>query len=335
MSQNDTIAAIATGMTNSGIGIIRMSGNQAIEIADQVFRSKSGQKVSEMQSHTIHYGFIFDQDEMIDEIMLLIMKAPQSFTTEDTIEIDCHGGVYVMKRILETVIKNGARPAEPGEFTKRAFLNGRIDLTKAEAIMDLIHSQNEYAHHNSISQIRGSLYERIVKVREKLLYEIAMIESALDDPEHISLDGYSERLSSIINGLVKELNQLILTFDNGRILQEGIRTVIVGKPNVGKSSLLNIMVGEERAIVTDIAGTTRDVIEETINLEGINLRILDTAGIRDTNDVVEKIGVERAKKYADEADLIIYIVDASNELDENDHEIMKMIQEKNAVVLLN
>ena len=335
MSQNDTIAAIATGMTNSGIGIIRMSGNQAIEIADQVFRSKSGQKVSEMQSHTIHYGFIFDQDEMIDEIMLLIMKAPQSFTTEDTIEIDCHGGVYVLKRILETVIKNGARPAEPGEFTKRAFLNGRIDLTKAEAIMDLIHSQNEYAHHNSISQIRGSLYERIVKVREKLLYEIAMIESALDDPEHISLDGYSERLSSIINGLVKELNQLILTFDNGRILQEGIRTVIVGKPNVGKSSLLNIMVGEERAIVTDIAGTTRDVIEETINLEGINLRILDTAGIRDTNDVVEKIGVERAKKYADEADLIIYIVDASNELDENDHEIMKMIQEKNAVVLLN
>lgn len=335
MNQYDTIAAIATGMTDSGIGIIRISGADAVAIADRIFQSKSHKLVSEMKSHTIHYGFISDGSTMIDEVMLLIMKAPNSFTTEDTIEIDCHGGVYVMQKILEVVLQNGARPAEPGEFTKRAFLNGRIDLTKAEAVSDLIHSKNELAVKNSVGQIRGSLYNRIIKIKDQLLYEIAFIESALDDPEHISLNGYREKLFVVIQNLIKEMDTLISTFHNGRIIQEGIKTVIVGKPNVGKSSLLNIIVGEERAIVTDVAGTTRDVLEETIYLNGITLKLLDTAGIRLTEDVVEKIGVERARKYADEADLILYIVDASMKLDENDMDIIRMIQDKNAVVLLN
>lgn len=335
MKQEDTIAAIATGMTDSGIGIIRISGCDAIQIADRIFNSKSNHKVSKMKSHTIHYGFIFDENTIIDEVILSIMKAPNSFTTEDTIEINCHGGVYVMTKILETVLKNGARPAEPGEFTKRAFLNGRIDLTRAEAVIDLIHSKNDLSIKNSVNQIRGSLYQRILNIKDQLLYEIAFIESALDDPEHISLDGYRERLNIKIKDITADMNELISTFKNGRILQEGIKTVIVGKPNVGKSSLLNIMSGSDRAIVTDVAGTTRDVIEENIYLNGINLKLLDTAGIRVTNDAVEKIGVEKAKKYADEADLIVYIVDASMELDENDREIIQMIQDKDAIVLLN
>lgn len=334
--KKETIAAIATAMSNSGIGIVRISGEDAVQIADKIYRSKNKKKkLSEVKSHTIHYGFVYDEEELIDEVMVVVMRAPKTYTTEDTVEINCHGGILIMNRILETVIKNGARLAEPGEFTKRAFLNGRIDLSKAEAVMDVIHSKNEFALKASVSQLRGSVYEKIKELREEIIYEIAFIESALDDPEHISTEGYPEKLSVKADELIERISKLIASSDNGKMLKEGINTVIVGKPNAGKSSLLNILVGEEKAIVTDIAGTTRDVLEEFIKLHGIGLNIIDTAGIRSTEDAVEKIGVEKAKKYAVDADLIIYVVDSSVNFDESDEEIIDLIKEKNAIVLLN
>lgn len=334
--KSDTIAAIATAMSPSGIGIIRLSGDEALEIIDKIYRSKNNKKkISQCDSHTIHYGYIYDGDEMIDEVMVLLMKAPNTYTKEDTIEIDCHGGVFVMKRILETVIKYGARPAEPGEFTKRAFLNGRIDLTQAESVIDVINSKNAFALKSSLSQLKGSVLTDVKNIRGNILHEIAFIETALDDPEHISLDGYNEQLLEVVNKERKEIRRLLDSSDNGRILKEGINTVILGKPNAGKSSLLNVLVGEERAIVTDIAGTTRDVLEEQINLHGISLNIMDTAGIRNTEDVVEKIGVSKAKEYANKADFIIYVIDSSTPLDESDFEIMEILADKKAVVLLN
>lgn len=333
--KTDTIAAIATAMSNSGIGIIRISGQESIEIADKIYRSKSNKKLYEQNTHTIHYGFVYDGNEIIDEVMVALMRAPHSFTTEDTVEINCHGGILVMKKILELVIKNGARPAEPGEFTKRAFLNGRIDLTKAEAVMDLISSQSSYALKSSVNQLKGNIYEKIKKLREKIIYEIAFIESALDDPEHISTEGYPEKLEKVVDNILKELTEMIRTFDNGKIIKEGIQVVILGKPNAGKSSLLNKLLGEDKAIVTDIAGTTRDVLEEFINLDGIGIHIVDTAGIRDTSDEVEKIGVGRAKNKALDADLILYVVDSSKELDENDDEIINLMSHKKSVILLN
>ena len=333
--RTDTIAAIATAMSSSGIGIIRISGDEAVGIVDRIFLMKNGKKLSDMPTHTIHYGHIKDGDEVIDEVMVVLMRAPKSYTKEDTVEIDCHGGVYVMKRVLETVIKYGARPAEPGEFTKRAFLNGRIDLAQAESVIDIIHAKNEFALKSSERQLSGSLSSAVKTVREKLLHEIAFIESALDDPEHISLDGYPKTLQGIVEEAGKEIRKLLANSDNGKILKEGISTVIIGKPNAGKSSLLNTLVGEERAIVTDIAGTTRDVLEEQINLNGIILNVIDTAGIRKTDDVVEKIGVDRAKKYLNDADLAIYVVDTSTQLDENDFEIMELLKDRKAIILLN
>ena len=333
--KTETIAAIATALSSSGIGIIRISGDQAFSVIRRIFRKKNGAEINTEKSHQVHYGFIYDGDEKLDEVLVLIMKGPHSYTAEDTVEIDCHGGVLMMRRILETVIRNGARPAEPGEFTKRAFLNGRIDLSQAEAVMDVIEAQNDYALKSSVSQLGGSVSRKIRELRETILYQIAFIESALDDPEHISLEGYGSTLLEALNPIKKELKKLVDSFENGKIMTEGIKTVILGKPNAGKSSLMNVLLREERAIVTDIAGTTRDTLEETLSLGGITLKVVDTAGIRDTEDVVERMGVERAKKAAEEGDLIIFVADASRPLDENDREIMTFIRDKQAVVLLN
>lgn len=331
-----TIAAISTAMTSSGIGIIRVSGNESISVVNKIFRNKfKKQTLIKTESHTIHYGFIYDGNELIDEVLVMVMKSPNSYTTEDTVEINCHGGILVMNRILQVVIKNGARSAEPGEFTKRAFLNGRLDLSKAEAVIDIINAQNEYALKSSVSQLKGSLYTIIHKMREDIIYEIAFIESALDDPEHVSLDGYCENISAKIDCLLCDLKKLLASVDNGKILKEGVNTVIVGKPNAGKSSLLNRLIGEEKAIVTSIAGTTRDILEESIILNGIQLNMIDTAGICITEDEVEKIGVEKAKKYAKDADLVIFVVDASIPLDEKDEDIIELIKDKNKIILLN
>lgn len=329
----DTIAAIATALTNAGIGIVRVSGEEAIEIVDKIYKGKINLK--EAESHTVHYGHIVDEGRMIDEVMVLILKAPNTYTREDTVEIDCHGGVLVMKQILETVLKYGARLAEPGEFTKRAFLNGRIDLAEAEAVIGVINAQNHYALQASLEQLNGQISKKVRKLREDILYQIAFIESALDDPEHISLDGYTQKGLSFVDKLLKELENLLHSAENGKIVTEGIKTVILGKPNVGKSSLLNVLAGEDRAIVTDIAGTTRDILTEHILLGGISLNLVDTAGIRDTKDVIEQIGVEKAKNIAKDADLIIYVADASIKLDENDKEIIEYIKDKKAIVLLN
>ena len=329
---SDTIAAVSTAMSPAGIGIVRISGAEAFEIADQIYDSgtKKKKKLSEQPSHTIHYGFIVDGAEVIDEVLVMLLRGPRSYTAEDTVEINCHGGVFAVRRVLETVLKHGARAAEPGEFTKRAFLNGRIDLSQAEAVMDVIEAQNEYALRSSVKQLKGAVQERIKALRAGILYEIAHIESALDDPEHISLEGYPEELGEKNEGWKKEVETLLRNSEDGKIMTEGIRTVILGKPNAGKSSLLNVLTGEERAIVTDIAGTTRDTLEEKVTLV-----LVDTAGIRQTEDVVEKIGVKRSRESVRDADLILYVADSSTRLDENDQEIMELLKEKKALVLLN
>ena len=329
MKITDTIAAISSAAGNSGIGIIRVSGDEAIEVVDKIFRpANKNKKLANVESHTVHYGHIMDGDKTLDQVLVIVMKNPHSYTGEDTVEIDCHGGMLILKKVLDLVLKNGARTAEPGEFTKRAFLNGRIDLSQAEAVMDLINSKNDFALNSSIEQLKGGVSDAIKDIRKDIIYHIAFIESALDDPEHISLDGYDEEITEMLNENINKISKLVNSFDNGRIMKEGIKTVILGKPNAGKSSLLNLMLGEDRAIVTDIEGTTRDTLEENINFNGLSLKIIDTAGIRDTEDLVERIGVNKAKEIAKEGDLIIYV-------DDNDREIIKLINDKQAIILVN
>ncbi len=336
MFKEDTIAAITTGISNAGVGIIRISGDRACEITDRVFQAENKKKkASNMKSYTAAFGKIYDGDDLIDESILLVMKAPHTYTCEDVCELQCHGGIVVLRKILDLVLRNGARAAEPGEFTKRAFLGGRIDMSQAESVMSLINAKNDFAVRTSVDQLQGRLKNTIVNMREKILYNVAFIESALDDPEHYSLDGFPDKLRMIIDDILIQVEGLINTFDNGKILFEGINTVIVGKPNAGKSSLLNMFVGEDRAIVTDMAGTTRDTLSEIVNVRGITLNIIDTAGIRETDDLVEKIGVDKAIKSVDKADLVLYVVDGSVELDENDQRIIEKIRDKNVIVIIN
>lgn len=331
-----TIAAIANStMSSGGISVIRLSGEDAIKIADKIFKSVKGIKLTDVASHTVHYGHIVNNEKVIDEVLVIVMRAPNTYTREDVVEIDCHGGILVTRKVLEACIDAGASPAQPGEFTKRAFLNGRIDLSQAEAVIDVINSKNDYALKSSVNQLDGVLSRKIRKIREIIINHVAYIEAALDDPEHISLDNYVDNVKNDVDNCVNIVDNLVKNAENGRIMHDGINTVILGKTNAGKSSLLNALAKEERAIVTDIEGTTRDVLEEQINIGGITLNLIDTAGIRKTEDIVENIGVEKAKKIASNADLIIYVVDGSRPLDNNDTEIMELIKEKKVIVLLN
>ncbi len=334
--ESTTIAAIATAMSPSGISIIRISGPQALQVIDAVYKSPKGtKKISEQNTHTIHYGFIYDGEELIDEVMVLLMKGPNSYTAEDTVEIDCHGGILVTRRILETVLKHGAVTAAPGEFTRRAFLNGRIDLSRAEAVMDLIDAQNRFAADSAIHQLRGSVAEKVTGYRDEILDQLAFLESALDDPEHFELDGFGDALLQKIQVLLADMEKLMHQSQNGRIITEGIHTVILGKPNAGKSSLLNLLAGEERAIVTDIAGTTRDLLHETVRFGDISFVLTDTAGIRESDNVVEQIGVTRAVEASRDADLILYVVDASDVALEIDPAVEPLIAAKKTVMILN
>ena len=331
-----TIAAIATStMSSGGISVIRLSGEDAIKIANKIFKSVKGIKLTDVASHTVHYGHIVSNEKVIDEVLVIVMRAPNTYTREDVVEIDCHGGILVTRKVLEACIDAGASPAQPGEFTKRAFLNVRIDLSQAEAVIDVINSKNDYALKSSVNQLDGVLSRKIRKIREIIINHVAYIEAALDDPEHISLDNYVDNVKNDVDNCVNIVDNLVKNAENGRIMHDGINTVILGKTNAGKSSLLNALAKEERAIVTDIEGTTRDVLEEQINIGGITLNLIDTAGIRKTEDIVENIGVEKAKKIASNADLIIYVVDGSRPLDNNDTEIMELIKEKKVIVLLN
>ena len=325
MANEDTIAAISTAMAPSGIGIIRISGPEAMDIADRVFRNPKGKKLAEQKAYTLHYGHVVEDVEFLDEVLAVVMRAPHSYTGEDTVELDCHGGVLATKKVLEAVLKNGARTAEPGEFSKRAFLNGRMDLSQAEAVMKVISAKNEYALKSSVRQLSGSVSEKIKAIRKNLLHETARIEAALDDPEHMSLEGYENQFRSVISEQRNQIAGLLKHADSGILMQEGLKTVIVGKPNAGKSSLLNLLSGEDKAIVTDIAGTTRDILEEQINIRGITLRILDTAGIRNSDDLIEQIGVKKAMEQVQDADLILCVFDSSVSLDENDRRILGLI----------
>lgn len=339
----ETIAAIATALSNAGIGIIRVSGPEAVSVVDSIFYNKSGRRnLAQKRSHTVSHGYIVVpdsekswQENILDEVMVVLMRAPHSYTMEDTVEINCHGGVLLLQKVLQLVIRSGARLAQPGEFTKRAFLNGRLDLSQAEAVMDVIHSQSDMSLLSSMEQLTGKLAAVIRNLREDILYEIAFIESALDDPEHISLDGYGRKLYDRCNYFIDRIEKLIASAEDGRLIREGIRTVILGRPNAGKSSLLNAFLGEERAIVTQIPGTTRDILQETVRFKGMTLHMVDTAGIRDAEDIVEQIGVDKARQYADKADLILFVVDGSEIPDQREREIISLIEKKHVIVVVN
>jgi tRNA modification GTPase len=342
--RTDTIAAIATGKNTSGISIIRISGSEAVSVADRIFVSKNQKhSLKSAASHTIHYGYIVkpnenglgEKEQVLDEVLVSVMLAPNSYTTEDVVEINCHGGIVITNMILEQVLLAGARLAEPGEFTKRAFLNGRIDLSEAEAVMELIDAGSRAAAMNSEKMLSGSLSKIIEKLRESILFETAFIESALDDPEHFDLEGYPEKLSEKIKELLYEIEGLLQSAEDGELIKNGIRTVILGKPNVGKSTFLNLIAGAEKAIVTEIAGTTRDILSQSLSIRGIEFVFMDTAGIRNTEDVVEKIGVDKAKEAARDADLILYIADSVAGFDEEDEKILAPLSEKKVIVLMN
>lgn len=333
--KDDTIAAISTALGTGGIGIIRISGKSALPIADKIF--KSSKKPSLSLSHTVLYGKIQNPETgaIIDEVLLTVMRAPKTYTKEDVVEINCHGGVQPLNKILETVVNNGARLAEPGEFTKRAFLNGRIDLTQAEAVIDIINSKTDAARQTAVNQLGGGLNKKIKEIRGKVLDVIASIEAGIDYPdENLDTDIYNTSEKSC-NEILEELRNLLKTADTGKIIRDGVKAVILGKPNVGKSSLLNTFLDEERAIVTNIPGTTRDTVEEFINVGGIPVKIIDTAGIRDTDNDVEKIGVEKSKAYAKAADVVLMMLDSSRELDLEDIEILKFIKNKKSIVIIN
>lgn len=337
MRQEDTIVAIATPPGSSGIAIIRMSGDRAAEIAGKVFRNAKRQKVGELPSHKLTYGFIVnpENEEIMDEVLTVFMKAPRTYTKEDVVEINCHGGMYTVSRVLEVLVKNGARTAEPGEFTKRAFINGRIDLAQAEAVIDLINARTEASARNSINQLQGRLSAQMKDMRKKLIGLLAEIEATIDFPEydieHISREKAGKQLAQI----KEEMDRILENAKKGRILKEGISTAIVGKPNVGKSSLLNELIGEEKAIVTETPGTTRDVIEDYVDLDGIPLKVCDTAGIRETGDAVERIGVERAEAALERAELVLLVLDGSEELKPADRKVIEKIRKKNVIVLVN
>ena len=341
INHDDTICAIATALSPAGIGIIRVSGDKAIDIVSTIFVNKNKQKIDIKETHKVYYGYIFDRssDSFIDEVLILTMLKPKSYTAEDVVEIQCHGGLLILKNILNLVVENGARIAEPGEFTKKAFLNGRIDLSKAESVSDIIMSKNDYALKASFNQLKGNLSDKLNSFREELLESTAFIEACLDDPEHMSVEGFKPKLKTQCENIIIELDTIIKNYDNGKLIKEGINTVILGKPNVGKSSLLNTLLNEDRAIVTDIAGTTRDTIKESINLNGITLNIIDTAGIRNESNIdkVEKIGIDRAKNEASKADLIILVLDSSMPHDKNDKELISLCKtlNKKTITLLN
>lgn len=332
---DDTIAAISTPLGTGGIGIVRISGKDAFSITNSIFKSKKTKDLSLLKTHTIHYGNIVNDDILIDEVLVSIMKAPNTYTREDIVEINCHGGMVSVKKVLELVLKKGAKLAEPGEFTKRAFLNGRIDLSQAEAVIDIINSKTDTSLNMAMNQLEGKLSYEIKQVMNELLDMMAHIETSIDYPEYDIEELNYNHLKDSIKEIRKKISYLLDTAESGKILREGVKTAIVGKPNVGKSSLLNALLREQRAIVTDIPGTTRDVLEEYINISGIPFNIIDTAGIRKTEDLVEKIGVNRSKDLLEFVDLIIFILDLSVPLSEEDLYIMELINDKKSLIILN